>query len=103
MCVCVGAVTGGSGGTVCSTVLDSISWFLREVSSLSVWDSIEEPNVDFEEFVELFSKTAVKEKKQPLSDTITKSKTKQAGVPPVSTCLSPELHQSSACLLKPRL
>uniref|UniRef100_A0A7N6B0Z3 FH2 domain-containing protein n=1 Tax=Anabas testudineus TaxID=64144 RepID=A0A7N6B0Z3_ANATE len=32
------------------------------------------PDIDFEEFVELFSKTAVKEKKQPLSDTITKSK-----------------------------
>ncbi|KAJ8391751.1 hypothetical protein AAFF_G00085230 [Aldrovandia affinis] len=42
-----------------------------------VWENIEEPSVDFEEFVELFSKTAVKEKKKPLSDTITKSKTKQ--------------------------
>lgn len=42
-----------------------------------VWDTIEEPDVDFDEFVELFSKTAVKEKKQPLSDTITKSKAKQ--------------------------
>ena len=42
-----------------------------------VWEAIEEPDVDFEEFVELFSKTAVKEKKQPLSDTITKSKAKQ--------------------------
>uniref|UniRef100_A0AAY5F071 FH2 domain-containing protein n=1 Tax=Electrophorus electricus TaxID=8005 RepID=A0AAY5F071_ELEEL len=41
------------------------------------WEKIEEPTVDFEEFVELFSKTAVKEKKKPLSDTITKSKTKQ--------------------------
>lgn len=49
----------------------------REVSSLSMWENIEEPEVDFEEFVELFSKTAVKEKKQPLSDTITKSKAKQ--------------------------
>lgn len=49
---------------------------LRESSS-SVWDNIEEPDVDFEEFVALFSKTAVKEKKQPLSDTITKSKAKQ--------------------------
>lgn len=51
--------------------------FLREVSSSLVWENIEEPDVDFEEFVELFSKTAVKEKKQPLSDTITKSKAKQ--------------------------
>lgn len=49
----------------------------KEVSSSSVWDTIEEPEVDFEEFVELFSKSAVKEKKQPLSDTITKSKAKQ--------------------------
>ncbi|XP_037134541.1 formin-2 [Syngnathus acus] len=49
----------------------------KEISSASVWETIEEPEVDFEEFVELFSKTAVKEKKQPLSDTITKSKAKQ--------------------------
>ncbi|XP_061519893.1 formin-2 isoform X3 [Phycodurus eques] len=49
----------------------------KEISSASVWETIEEPDVDFEEFVELFSKTAVKEKKQPLSDTITKSKAKQ--------------------------
>lgn len=47
------------------------------MSSSLVWETIEEPNVDFQEFVELFSKTAVKEKKQPLSDTITKSKAKQ--------------------------
>ncbi|XP_061764608.1 formin-2-like [Nerophis ophidion] len=49
----------------------------KEISTVSVWEKIEEPDVDFEEFVELFSKTAVKEKKQPLSDTITKSKAKQ--------------------------
>ncbi|XP_041866873.1 formin-2 [Melanotaenia boesemani] len=42
-----------------------------------VWEKIEEPTVDFEEFVELFSKSAVKEKKKPISDTITKSKAKQ--------------------------
>ncbi|XP_016376968.1 formin-2 isoform X2 [Sinocyclocheilus rhinocerous] len=42
-----------------------------------VWEKIEEPSVDFEEFVELFSKTAVKVKKKPLSDTISRSKTKQ--------------------------
>lgn len=53
-----------------------LSCCLRE-SPLSVWENIEEPDVDFEEFVALFSKTAVKEKKQPLSDTITKSKAKQ--------------------------
>lgn len=54
--------------------------FLRDVSHSLVWEAIEEPDVDFEEFVELFSKTAVKEKKQPLSDTITKSKAKQVCV-----------------------
>lgn len=54
--------------------------FLRDVSSFSAWEIIEEPNVDFGEFVELFSKTAVKVKKQPLSDTITKSKAKQVCV-----------------------
>lgn len=36
-----------------------------------------EPAVDFGEFVELFSKSAVKEKKKPISDTISKSKAKQ--------------------------
>lgn len=51
--------------------------FFRDVSNSLVWETIEEPELDFEEFVELFSKTAVKEKKQPLSDTITKSKAKQ--------------------------
>nr|XP_029134152.1 LOW QUALITY PROTEIN: formin-2-like [Labrus bergylta] len=42
-----------------------------------VWEKIEEPSVNFEEFVELFSKSAVKEKKKPISDTISKSKAKQ--------------------------
>ncbi|KAF7705587.1 hypothetical protein HF521_020873 [Silurus meridionalis] len=49
----------------------------RKEVNPSIWDKIEEPSVNFEEFVELFSKTAVKEKKKPLSDTITRSKTKQ--------------------------
>ncbi|CAL8259167.1 unnamed protein product [Arctogadus glacialis] len=49
----------------------------KEAASALVWESIEEPPVDFQEFVDLFSKTAVKEKKKPLSDTITKSKAKQ--------------------------
>lgn len=48
----------------------------RQATSL-VWEIIEEPSVDFEEFVELFSKSAVKEKKKPISDTISKSKAKQ--------------------------
>lgn len=52
---------------------------VREVSPL-IWEKIEEPSVDFKEFVELFSKTAVKEKKKPLSDTITRSKTKQVSL-----------------------
>lgn len=47
-----------------------------------MWEKVEEPTVDFEEFVELFSKSAVKEKKKPISDTISKSKAKQ-----VKTCL----------------
>ncbi|MED6293904.1 Formin-2, partial [Characodon lateralis] len=51
--------------------------FFRDVPSSLVWETVEEPDVDFDEFVALFSKTAVKEKKQPLSDTITKSKAKQ--------------------------
>ncbi|KAL6475695.1 hypothetical protein MHYP_G00167350, partial [Metynnis hypsauchen] len=49
----------------------------RKDANPLIWDEIEEPPVNFEEFVDLFSKTAVKEKKKPLSDTITKSKTKQ--------------------------
>ncbi|XP_056432661.1 formin-2 [Gadus chalcogrammus] len=49
----------------------------KEAASALVWESIEEPPVDFQEFVDLFSKTAMKEKKKPLSDTITKSKAKQ--------------------------
>lgn len=58
-------------------------FFLRRDLSSLVWETIEEPSVDFEEFVELFSKTAVKEKKKPLSDTISRSKTKQVSGDPV--------------------
>uniref|UniRef100_A0A8C9TIR9 Formin-2 n=1 Tax=Scleropages formosus TaxID=113540 RepID=A0A8C9TIR9_SCLFO len=49
----------------------------KDTTGPSVWEKIEEPTLDFDEFIELFSKTAVKEKKKPLSDTITRSKTKQ--------------------------
>ncbi|XP_062858849.1 formin-2 [Trichomycterus rosablanca] len=49
----------------------------RKDTNPLIWEKIDEPTVDFDEFVELFSKTAVKEKKKPLSDTITRSKTKQ--------------------------
>lgn len=45
-----------------------------------MWEQIEEPTVNFEEFVELFSKSAVKEKKKPISDTISKSKAKQVQI-----------------------
>ncbi|XP_022054055.2 formin-2 isoform X1 [Acanthochromis polyacanthus] len=49
----------------------------KKQTAALVWEKIEEPAVNFEEFVELFSKSAVKEKKKPISDTITKSKAKQ--------------------------
>uniref|UniRef100_A0A4W5PJW5 Formin 2a n=1 Tax=Hucho hucho TaxID=62062 RepID=A0A4W5PJW5_9TELE len=49
----------------------------KDASGSLVWEKIEEPSVDFDEFVKLFSKSAVKEKKKPISDTITKSKAKQ--------------------------
>lgn len=49
----------------------------RELDTHLVWEKVEEPHVDFDEFVELFGKNAVKERKKPISDTISKSKTKQ--------------------------
>uniref|UniRef100_A0A8C4STA7 Formin 2 n=1 Tax=Erpetoichthys calabaricus TaxID=27687 RepID=A0A8C4STA7_ERPCA len=49
----------------------------KEQSGSLIWDKIEEPPIDFNEFVDLFSKTAVKEKKKPLSDTYSKTKAKQ--------------------------
>ncbi|KAM9809144.1 formin-2 [Syngnathus typhle] len=49
----------------------------KKQSASLVWEKIQEPTVDFEEFVDLFSKSAVKEKKKPISDTISKSKAKQ--------------------------
>ena len=52
-------------------------YILREANKALVWEKIEEPSVDFDEFAELFSKSAVREKKKPISDTITKSKAKQ--------------------------
>lgn len=48
-----------------------------------------EPTVDFEEFVELFSKSAVKEKKKPISDTISKTKAKQVQVLVMCLCVFP--------------
>ncbi|XP_077438382.1 uncharacterized protein fmn2a [Vanacampus margaritifer] len=49
----------------------------KKQSGSLVWETIQEPTVDFDEFVDLFSKSAVKEKKKPISDTISKSKAKQ--------------------------
>lgn len=54
-----------------------ISLAHRDAKSALVWEKVQEPSVDFDEFVELFAKSAVKEKKKPISDTITKSKAKQ--------------------------
>lgn len=49
----------------------------RDNKSALVWEKVQEPSVDFDEFVDMFAKSAVKEKKKPISDTITKSKAKQ--------------------------
>ena len=49
----------------------------RDSSASLIWEKIEEPAIDCHEFEELFSKTAVKERKKPISDTITKTKAKQ--------------------------
>ncbi|XP_067311786.1 formin-2 isoform X2 [Pseudorasbora parva] len=49
----------------------------KDTRSALVWEKVQEPSVDFNEFVDMFSKSAVKEKKKPISDTITKSKAKQ--------------------------
>uniref|UniRef100_A0A1A8VC57 Formin 2 n=5 Tax=Nothobranchius furzeri TaxID=105023 RepID=A0A1A8VC57_NOTFU len=49
----------------------------KKNTSPLVWETIDEPAVEFGEFVELFAKGAVKEKKKPISDTISKAKTKQ--------------------------
>lgn len=67
-------------------VLFFFYWFSRNVDPL-VWEKVVEPTVDFDEFVELFSKSAVKEKKKPISDTISKTKAKQVGGS--SVCGSP--------------
>uniref|UniRef100_A0A7M4FCK5 DEP domain-containing protein n=1 Tax=Crocodylus porosus TaxID=8502 RepID=A0A7M4FCK5_CROPO len=56
----------------------------RDSNASLVWEKIEEPSIDYHEFEELFSKTAVKERKKPISDTITKTKTKQVSTPFIS-------------------
>ncbi|KAB1271679.1 Formin-2, partial [Camelus dromedarius] len=50
---------------------------LRDSSASLIWEKIEEPSIDCHEFEELFSKTTIKERKKPISDTITKTKAKQ--------------------------
>ncbi|XP_014391505.1 PREDICTED: formin-2 [Myotis brandtii] len=49
----------------------------RDSGASLIWEKIEEPSIDCHEFEELFSKTAVKERKKPISDTISKTKAKQ--------------------------
>ncbi|XP_074229321.1 formin-2 isoform X2 [Camelus bactrianus] len=49
----------------------------RDSSASLIWEKIEEPSIDCHEFEELFSKTTIKERKKPISDTITKTKAKQ--------------------------
>ncbi|KAM5239208.1 formin-2 [Ctenodactylus gundi] len=49
----------------------------RDSSPSLIWEKIEEPSIDCHEFEELFSKSAVKERKKPISDTISKTKAKQ--------------------------
>lgn len=60
----------------------------RDSSASLIWEKIEEPSIDCHEFEELFSKTAMKERKKPISDTITKTKAKQ-----VSICVFSEIGQ----------
>lgn len=67
----------------------------RDSSALLIWEKIEEPSIDCHEFEELFSKTAVKERKKPISDTITKTKAKQ-----VSTCVFSKIGQCEFSLEK---
>ncbi|XP_044867633.1 formin-2 isoform X6 [Mauremys mutica] len=66
----------------------------RDSNASLVWEKIEEPSIDYHEFEELFSKTAVKERKKPISDTITKTKAKQHSrlSPPSWNCLYGSLH-----------
>jgi hypothetical protein len=52
----------------------------RDSSPSLIWEKIEEPSIDCHEFEELFSKTAVKERKKPISDTISKTKAKQVSI-----------------------
>lgn len=46
----------------------------RDSSPSLIWEKIEEPSIDRHEFEELFSKTAIKERKKPISDTVSKTR-----------------------------
>lgn len=64
----------------------------RDSSPSLIWEKIEEPSIDCHEFEELFSKTAVKERKKPISDTISKTKAKQVSIPVHSNWRGPPLN-----------
>lgn len=64
----------------------------RDSSPSLIWEKIEEPSIDCHEFEELFSKTAVKERKKPISDTISKTKAKQVSIPVLSNRRGPPLN-----------
>ncbi|XP_068087881.1 formin-2 isoform X2 [Hyperolius riggenbachi] len=49
----------------------------RDINTPLIWEDVNEPQVDVHELECLFSKTAIKERKKPISDTITKTKSKQ--------------------------
>ncbi|XP_007892099.2 formin-2 [Callorhinchus milii] len=49
----------------------------RESELLPIWEALEEPSINTQELETFFSKTAVKERKKPILDTYSKTKTKQ--------------------------
>ncbi|XP_067844547.1 formin-2-like [Heptranchias perlo] len=49
----------------------------RETEILPIWAALEEPSINTQELENYFSKTAVKERKKPILDTYSKTKTKQ--------------------------
>ncbi|XP_041063441.1 formin-2 [Carcharodon carcharias] len=49
----------------------------RETETLPIWAALEEPSINIQELENYFSKSAVKERKKPILDTYSKTKTKQ--------------------------
>ncbi|XP_038670133.1 formin-2 isoform X1 [Scyliorhinus canicula] len=49
----------------------------RETETLPIWAALEEPSINVQELENYFSKSAVKERKKPILDTYSKTKTKQ--------------------------